>query len=44
MGYVVAFGAGVLLARWPKGRALALKGGLYSLAALGGLTLLALLI
>lgn len=44
MGYLIAFGAGVLIARWPQGRRVALKVGLYGLAVFGALAALALLI
>jgi hypothetical protein len=42
--YVVAFAAGCAVAYSPKVRGYALRGGLYSLAAVGALALLALIV
>ena len=44
MLYLLAFVAGCVVAYFPKVRGYALRGGLYSLAALGALTALALII
>lgn len=44
IGYVIAFVAGAVLARWEKGRAFALKWGVYGFAVVGVLAVLALIV
>lgn len=44
LGYVIAFAVGIVLARWKRGRQFALKWGVYALAVVGALAVLAVLV